>query len=90
VIVDCIDTREEVLVAVCDDGPGIADIVAGEPISIDPSLPGTGKFPALAAALAGGSGLMFVSEVVALNGGSTTVERNLNGGTSVTMKFPKP
>ena len=89
VIVDCVDTREEVLVAVCDDGPGIADIVAGEPISIDPSLAGTGQFPVLAAALRGGSGLMFVSEVMAMNGGSTTVERNLNGGTSVTMKFPK-
>lgn len=89
VIVDFTDDREEVVVAVCDDGPGIAGMVTGKKMPINAARASSGQSRVPVAALAGGSGLRFVSEVVALNGGGTTVERNLNGGTSVTLAFPK-
>lgn len=89
VIVRCADMKHEVEVSVSDDGPGMRELVGGKARPID-SLPVViERLSGATVGVAHGTGLTFISEVVAAHGGSSTVERNSNGGTTFTLKFPK-
>ena len=89
VVVSCAGSQKHIAVSISDDGPGIKALAVGRARPID-SLPVVAeRLSEVTAALAPGTGLSFVSEVVALHGGSSTIERNPGGGTTVTLKFPK-
>lgn len=89
VVVTSTTNRTEFIVSISDDGPGMENIVIGKSQPID-SLPVViERLPDVAPALAPGTGLKFVSEAVALHGGSSTVELNSRAGTTVTLRFAK-
>ncbi len=89
VLVVCADTDEDVSVSISDNGPGMEGLASGtvQPIG---SLPVVLECSSdISVPLPPGTGLKFVSEIVAFNGGSSTIERNSLGGTTVTLKFLK-
>lgn len=89
VVITCTDSLKEFTVSISDDGPGMADLAAGNVRPIN-SLPVVVKDPSDSTALiAPGTGLRFVSEVATRHGGSSMIELNERGGTTVTLKFLK-
>ncbi len=89
VVITCTDSLKEFTVSISDDGPGMADLAAGNVRPIN-SLPVVVKDPSESTALiAPGTGLRFVSEVATMHGGSSMIELNERGGTTVTLKFLK-
>ncbi len=89
VVVTCAGTQNEIAVAISDDGPGMKGLAAGKARQVDPLPVVVERLSVVAAARVPGTGLRFVSEVVASHGGSSTIEQNTSGGTTVTMKFLK-
>lgn len=88
VTVTCTDAQNEVVVSVSDDGPGIEGLASGQALPVE-SLPVvTERRLSAGSALAPGTGLRFVSDVLSVQGGNSTVERNQRGGTTVTLRFP--
>lgn len=89
VVIACSDNIKDFAISVSDDGPGFADSGQNEIRSIE-SLPVvSAHISNTSAVFAPGTGLRFVAETVAQHDGSSRVEPNRRGGTTITLMFPR-
>ncbi|MDA1280641.1 MAG: ATP-binding protein [Chloroflexi bacterium] len=89
VSISCADVFNEFAITVSDDGPRLAEVPTVSPVTIETFIAAIRGGSDPSADFAPGTGLKFVSEIVAMHGGRSTVERNDRGGTKFTLIFPK-
>lgn len=89
VLVTCSEVLEGLVVSISDNGPGFTDLTTRKPQQID-TLPVVIRHISNSGDIfSPGTGLRYVSEIMTMHEGSSTVMRNENGGSSFTLTFPK-
>lgn len=89
VLVTCSIAPEGFVVSISDDGPGISGLQPGKPRQIS-TLPVVARHISNSGDIfSPGTGLRYVSEIMAMHDGDSTVTSNEKSGSSFTLTFPK-
>ena len=89
VSISCADVFNEFAVTVSDDGPGPSEHAIFDTVNIDEYIASIRIDSDPSGVFAPSTGLKFVSEILSIHGGRSTVEQNDRGGTKFTLIFPK-